>query len=354
MPARPLIAATAAGVLAVAAVAVVQVRPYLRVADEYANAKRSADQVRLYSPPLRGFLAAPPESIVWGTVTSPVRETLRSTREGSLFPGAAILALAAVGAFAAGSSHPRRRRIGLAAGTAFAAVLSLGFGLAGGWLGYRWLYELAPGWDAIRTPGRLTTMTSLGLALLAAGGAHALVRAGARRGVATVPTALGVALVAVVLLDGAGRIPHPTVPPAPVARMALPTPQLHVPTNDIYDRLYMYWSTQGFPVIANGVSTFSVPPLVKMRRAIRAFPDRRSIELLRALGVRTVILHPGVDRMPFPPAGRKSTHPRERLDRTRGAGARGVRRIAARPVTGLPIRRERIGGAFVYRLEPPR
>ena len=360
-PPRRVLAATAAGMVAVLVVGVVQARPYLRVADAYANAQRSADQVRTYSPPLRGFLAAPPESIAWGRVTAPVRETLASTREASLFPGAAILALAAIGALAASSAYSRRWRIGLAAGTAFAAVLSLGFGLAGGWLGYRWLYELAPGWDAIRTPGRLTTLTSLGLALLAASGASALVRATARRrgagsprrdgeppkargrsSGAVVPTILGVALVAVVLLDGAGRIAHPTVPPVPAALMAQPGPQVHAPTDNTYDRLYMFWSTEGFPRIVNGTSTFSPRPLLRMRRAMGRFPDRRSLALLRSLGVRTVVVHPGLDRVPFPPSGREAV-------RGRSAEA-----IAARPLAGLPVRRERVGGALVYRLETPR
>ena len=355
---RSVIAATAAGMVAVLIVGVVQARPYLRVADAYANAQRSADQVRTYSPPLRGFLAAPPESIAWGKLTAPVRETLASTREGSLFPGAAILGLAAVGALAANSAYARRWRIGLAAGTAFAAVLSLGFGVAGGWLGYRWLYELAPGWDAIRTPGRLTTLTSLGLALLAAGGASALVRAavarraeraeragpastGSRAG-GVLPVALGAAMVALVLLDGAGRIAHPTVPAAPSALMAQPGPQIHAPTDNTYDRLYMFWSTEGFPRIVNGTSTFSPRPLLRARRAMGRFPDASSLALLRSLGVRTVVVHPGLDRVPFPPSGREAV-------RGRSAAA-----IAARPLAGLPVSRERVGRALVYRLEPPR
>ena len=63
------------------------------------------------------------------------------------------------------------------------AVLSLGFRDDGwGWLfPYRWLYEVLPGWQGIRVPGRLNTLTSLGLALLAAAGA-ARARAGAAAG----------------------------------------------------------------------------------------------------------------------------------------------------------------------------
>ena len=52
------------------------------------------------------------------------------------------------------------------------AFLATGLRIADGWLGYRWLYEFAPGWDGLRTPGRLYTFTSLALALLAAAGAQ--------------------------------------------------------------------------------------------------------------------------------------------------------------------------------------
>ena len=357
---RPVIAATVVGLVFVAAVGAVQARPYLRVAETYASAERSADQVRHYSPPLRGYLAAPPESRVWGAATAPVRESLRATRESSLFPGAAIVVLALLGVVARRSPYSRKLRFGLAAGTLAVAVLAMGFGFAGGWLGYRWLYGLAPGWDAVRTPGRLTTTTSLGLALLAGAGAHALVRAaeGARersRGPALGSAAFAVvpvALVGLVLLDGAGRVPHPTAPPAPARVLSQPHPQLHLPSNDVYDRLYMLWSTEGFPQIANGVSTFSLPPLTRLRRAVRRFPDPRSVALLRRMGIRTVVVHRGLDRLPFPPAGRRPVRSREQAARAPGAGEREVRRILARPTAGLGLHREWLGETVVFHVEP--
>jgi hypothetical protein len=145
-------------------------------------------------------------------------------------------------------------------------------------------------------------------------------------------------LVALVLLDGAGRLPHPTVPRPPAELMAQPAPQVHAPTANTYDRLYMFWSVEGFPRFVNGTSTFMPRPLVRMRRAMRRFPDPGSIDFLRPLGVRTVIVHPGLERIPFPPSGREAV---------RGGSATA---IIARPVHGLPVRRERVGRAVVYRL----
>ena len=61
-------------------------------------------------------------------------------------------------------------------------MLELGFREEGGLLWpYRVLYDVLPGWDAIRTPGRLATFSSLALALLAAAGGEALLRAVRRR-----------------------------------------------------------------------------------------------------------------------------------------------------------------------------
>ncbi len=57
------------------------------------------------------------------------------------------------------------------------SVLALGFREEGGLLWpYRVLYEVLPGWEAIRTPGRLVTFSSLALALLAAAGAESALR----------------------------------------------------------------------------------------------------------------------------------------------------------------------------------
>ena len=91
-----------------------------------------------------------------------------------------ILLLAIAGLWS--SSLGKRWRIGLGIAVVAFVVLSLGFREEGGLLWpYRVLYDALPGWNAIRTPGRLATFTSLTLALLAAAGAEAAIRALGRR-----------------------------------------------------------------------------------------------------------------------------------------------------------------------------
>ncbi len=221
---RGVAVATAAGVLVLVLVTFMQARPYLRVIDDHPEAERSPAQVESFSPEPRSFLAAPAQSLVWGDASFRARATLPAPDEQTLFPGLTVVLLALIGL--AGSVYSRRLRIGLALAVAVCAVLSLGLRDVSGpskyLTPYRVLYELAPGWDGVRTPGRLTTLTSLGLALLAGAGLCVVARY-VRRRAASLPghgaraAAAGVStlLVGAILVEGLGPIEHPSVPQAP-------------------------------------------------------------------------------------------------------------------------------------------
>ncbi|MBA3749224.1 MAG: hypothetical protein H0W96_17270, partial [Solirubrobacterales bacterium] len=174
-PPRGVAIASAAGMLCFALVAGLLARPYMRVLDNHPEAQRTIEDVAAFSGPPYEFLVASQDSRLWGAATAGLREHLNVVPEQTLFPGLAILALAIAGVWI-GTALQRRVRRGLAVATLAIAILSLGFELNGvGWLyPYRWLYELLPGWQGIRVPGRLHTFTTLCLALLAAGAAQAL------------------------------------------------------------------------------------------------------------------------------------------------------------------------------------
>jgi hypothetical protein len=335
----PVVAATVAGAVAFAGVAAVQARPYLKVSHDYPTARRNSGDLARYSPPPEGLLAAPEQSHIWGDATASIRNGLPSPNEDTLFPGLAILALAIAGAVA--GPFPLSLRIGLAAAAVATTLLAFGTAVANGWLGYKLLYELAPGWEGVRTPGRLVTLTSLALALLAGGGAQAVLGRLGRWRAAAVPVA-GVALLAAILAEGSGRLPHPAVPNVPAGQRAAAAPQMHLPTDASYDRLYQYWSTAGFPKIWNGNSTFEIPSRNRLRAQMTGFPDRRSVAALRRLGVRSVILHTDLARLGLPPT-------------LGGILPRDPRRAARRPVGGLGItRRPASGGVVLYELRPGR
>jgi hypothetical protein len=285
-----LLAATAAGALLFAAVGLLLGRVYLHVADTFPQAARGPRTVAYYSGGPVEFLAAGRDSLVWSGITAAARARVNTPAEQSLFPGLTILLLAAFGAWR--GPWPRALRIGLAIGVAATAVLALGFADAGHrWLyPYGWLYAL-PGWSAVRTPDRLMTLTTLGLALLAAAGAQ---RLAARR--RWIPWAL----TALILLEGCafsfhdGRLsgpPHPRVEQPPAGLAAARAPLLELPLGAFDNRRYLLWSTAGFPALVNGRSSLNPPSFLRLNTELRAFPDTATVARLRALGVRTVVLH---------------------------------------------------------------
>ena len=263
-----------------------------------------------------------------------MRDRFTVANEKTLFPGLAILALALAGvAFAPWS---RRVRLGLAAGVVVVAVFSLGVRFLGGHVTYRLLYEYAPGWEGIRTPGRLNTLTSLGLALLAGGGASAVAaRVRGRRLAAALPALLCLAVLVegsgfAVGKEGRGALAGPiakTVPDPPPGQVGLGGPRLHLPVRTYLRSFpYMLWTTDDFAPIVNGISGFPPRFLDRLSRRVEGFPSRASVDYLRGIGVRYVVLHPDdVARTPW-------------------------RNWRRRPVRGLGVRRRQTGGVVVYDL----
>ncbi len=184
---RRVLAADAAGALTFALLALALSRPYFRVVESIPSARRGVDLAELFSPPWKGFLVAPETSRFWGERQRGMRAELAWPPEMVLSPGLVLLALAVLGLVV--SVWPLRRRLVLAAAVAGTTLLALG-ATGPAWGVYGFLFDHAPGWNALRTPGRLVVWVTLGLALLAAGGvarvgellrAALAARAGAKR-----------------------------------------------------------------------------------------------------------------------------------------------------------------------------
>lgn len=324
-PDRRLVAASALGIAVFVAVTAFQARPYLRVVDEFPEARRTPAYVESFSPEPRSFLAAPSQSWLWADASHRARAPLPAPDEMSLFPGLTISLLALVGVI--GSVYRRRSRFGLATGVVVCALLSLGVrdvaGLEAYLTPYRLLYEIAPGWNGVRAPGRINTLTSLGLALLAGAGLCVLLRhargraVSSRRAIRAAPAVGFGLLVGAILVEGLGPLAHPTV---------APPPQLHLPAGFHDDLVYSYWSTAGFPETVNGAGGFDPEAYDRLRKVVRSFPDARSVSALRELGVRTVLFHPV---------------------RAEGSPWEGA---AEKPTAGLPLTREHVDGVVLFRL----
>jgi hypothetical protein len=338
---RRLLAVTCAGIAAFAVVAVYQARPYLKVSHDYPTARRKINEVKRYSSGPRALLAASSENRVWGSATASIRAGLTSKNESVLFPGATIFLLALLGL--AAPFYTRRLRLGLLSGAVICSVLALGLGLTGAGYPYRLLYDYAPGWDGVRVPGRVFTIATLFLALLAGAGAQWLARRagawGERRSLRGLAALVGGVLLIGVVGEGAGHMGHPVVPQPARAEIGLPAPIMDLPTDGASDRVWQYFSTDGFPKIAQGNSTFPIPSEDDLRGGMNGFPDRASVEKLRYWGVRTVVLHLALPQLP-----KLSPHSLPAPPNPRAA--------AAKPVAGLGLTRQQVGSIVIYTIGP--
>jgi hypothetical protein len=341
---RELVAITCVGVALCGAISVYQARPYLKVAAEYPTAKRTLKEVENYSSGPWAFLSASSENRVWGSITAGAREHVHSKNEDVFFPGAAIALLALLGL--ASSIYTRRLRIGLACGVAACSILALGMGLTGAGYPYRLLYDFAPGWNGVRVPGRVFTLATLFLALLSAAGAWRLAEIARTwgaglglRGGGRMVAAVGALLVVGLVGEGAGHLAHPVVPQPAKAEIGLVGPIMDLPTDGAADRLWQYFSTEGFYKIPLGNSTFDIPATDDLRGGMEGFPDRASVEKLRYYGVKTVVLHtvvatlPGIKlpAIPEPPNARAA---------------------ATKSIAGLGITRHQVGSVVIYEIGP--
>jgi hypothetical protein len=327
-----MLIAGAAGAIVFVAVAYWIAHHYLYIADNFPAARRDPHEVAAFSGPLKVFLAAPEENFIWGGATAGIRDTLTTWQEKTLFPGVAILILAIVGLWS--SSLSKRWRVGLGIAAVVILVLQLGFREEGGLLWpYRVLYEALPGWDAIRTPARLATFSTLALALLAAAGGEAAMRAVRRARLPAWSPAAVAALLALVIVTEGRSLPFdpfdnqamPEVPPARASTKDIPTPQLHLPALTAKEnRAFQLGSTDGFPDIVNGRASTNPAVVLDLVKHMASFPDAATVSELQEYGVRTVILHLGL------------------TDGTPQAGA------ARKSIEGLPLRACRTGDLVVY------
>ncbi|MHB8233910.1 MAG: hypothetical protein ACYDHT_04580 [Solirubrobacteraceae bacterium] len=346
---RKMIVITCLGILVVGAVAIYEARPYLKISHDYPTAKRTLKEVKTYSAGPAAWLSASSENRVWGDLTAGARAHVHSKNEQVLFPGGFILLLALIGL--AAPFYTRRLRIGLAVGVVVCAVFAVGLGLTGYGYPYRLLYNYAPGWDGVRVPGRVFTTATLFLALLAGAGAQLLAGRlgalvsrhtgswGARRSLQTLTAVVGVVIVVGIVGEGAGHMAHPVVPQPKKAEIGLPGPLLDMPTDGPADRVWQYYSTNGFYKIPIGNSTFDIPAVDDLRGGIHQFPDKASVEKLRYYGIKTVVLHLTMPKLPGIVGYAKAEPP--------DAAA-----AAAKPIAGLGMTRRRVGSLVIYEIGP--
>jgi hypothetical protein len=115
---------------------------------------------------------------------------------------------------------------------------------------------------------------------------------------------------------------------------------MDLPTDGALDRVWEYFSTNGFYKIPMGESTFDIPSLDDLRGGMNGFPDRASVEKLRYYGIRTVVLHTKL------PTGLPAEQGWVIAEPPNPIAA------AAKPIAGLGITRRRVGSIVIYEIGP--
>ncbi|MEV5769412.1 hypothetical protein AB0L34_33360 [Micromonospora sp. NPDC052213] len=328
---RRLLAADLVGGLLFAGVGALLAVPYFTVKEQHPQAERTVGDIGIFSPPASGFFTAPAESRVWGELHEGARAALPWHPEMTLLPGFVLYALAAGGLFF--SVWKLRHRLLLLAGVVVTMVLAMGTRFFDGTYTYVPLFEHLPGWSGLRTPGRLMLWTTLLLGLLAAGAVSAFATRVREICAERIPSWPGPWLrlatllpLVLVIAEGLNVTPHPVVPQQPAAMRTVDGPLLVLPSSQNLDQPVMLWSTTRFQDVVNGGSGFTPHQLDEVRRVTLSFPDQTSVDYLRVLGVRNVLLM-----------------------RDQISGTPWEVTVDA-PVDGLGITREEIGQVVVYRL----
>jgi hypothetical protein len=259
--------------------------PYVRNAQTLGP--RDLNEVALYSATPVNYLASPPQGLLWGWTSR------WGSPERSLFPGlaATLLALLALG------HKPRRLVFVYAVVGLWAFELSLG---SHGRL-YEWIAEQVSILGGLRAPARFSIVAVCAIAALAGFGAEVARRrwggGGTRRA-----AALTAALLAVLMVDYAntgmeiGPIHDGPYDVYTIIRNAGPGVVVELPTarsNALPgdDYLYAFWSHSHWRPLVNGYSGYYPPHYIQTIEMMERFPDDRSIERLKNLGVRFVVVH---------------------------------------------------------------
>jgi hypothetical protein len=254
-------------------------------ANQQVVGERPLEEIALYSATPTDFLAAPPENVLYGSVTSG-----SAKHERFLFPGILAATLAAVGLFS------RRRRVVVVWVVTLWIATELSLGLNG--LIYPVLYEHFEVFHGLRVPARAGILLLLSVAALAALGVEAIL---ARLGTRASRVIVIGALVGGMMAEYYSRMTlaplerPPDVyrvlrnqPGAVVLELPVARPESLAP---MPEALYMYYSTTHWSSLLNGYSGFYPKSYVVTLERLRKFPDEISLTHLETAGVTHIILH---------------------------------------------------------------
>jgi hypothetical protein len=166
---------------------------------------------------------------------------------------------------------------------------------------YAQLYEVIPGFDALRVPGRFGILVTTGLAVLAGFGAAAVLRRRRRPGWRAVVLCGLVALAALEVWAVPLPLMHVSPEPGPAERWlaARPGPDavvilpLYAPHAVHFESVRLFASTAHWHPLVNGYGGVAPPGYTADVDTLNTFPAPAAVARLRAMYVRYVVVNVG-------------------------------------------------------------
>jgi hypothetical protein len=253
-------------------------------AAEPLKAARSTEEIALYSAVPSDYARANRYSVLWhDRLPSPLQER-------TLFPGAAPLALAAIGV------APPFGAIELVYSAGLLTSFDGSLGLNG--VSYPYFRRWLSPFRALRAPARFGALVGLTLSILAGFGARRALRW--RRSVTYQRVVFG-GLVAFVMIDAWPALPLKPVwkepPPVYQAMKYLSNvvlAEVPMPQDESANTPYMYFSLWHWSPMVNGYSGFTPDSYKQLRSDISKFPADEGVEALRRRGVTHVTVNCGL------------------------------------------------------------
>lgn len=271
-----------AGALIVALLALPLIRPYAQAQSRKGD--RGVAEVTAFSATLEDYVSPNPRSLTYSGVLP------RAEGERGLFPGVVAPALAA-----AAIAPP----VGVVQ-LAYAAGLLLAFEASRGFHGvvYPRLYDWLMPIRGLRVPARFSLIVGMSLAILAGFGCVRLIE---RRRTPRAKTTIFLALLGAIVFDlrsSLDLLPVWRQPPSIYAALDARTDVVLAEfpwwsdRSDVGEQVpLMYFSLWHWRNMVNGASGFEPPHYQDFLVAIHRFPDRASIDALRARGVTHVTVN---------------------------------------------------------------
>jgi hypothetical protein len=257
--------------------------PYLYSRQQHGA--RSTSEIVEYSATPADFLRVPPNNRLRGSSNSGL-----APEERSLFPGTVAVVLAAA-AFVPPVAPPAWMYLGLTAVSVDAAL-----GMNG--LLFPLLQRVAPPLTSLRSPARFGALLLLSIAVLAGLGVARMTRARPQSAGWLVAAATLCCLVE--YWSGPIRVRPNLQSPTEAHRFLSSQPagtvvlEMPVPRNDalwLYETTHLIRSIHHWQPLVNGYSGFAPEEYRRTLETLRGFPDDRSIERLRELNVRFILLN---------------------------------------------------------------